>query len=64
MTLNFRNEPSVRAWAWRALVGPSSVIDGAVLAVTLGTLNIGLALAVARRLAQARFAFDSSKLKI
>lgn len=53
---NRKPEPSAKAWLLRALMGPAQIIDGVLSTVTVGTVSIGAALEVSRRLAQARIA--------
>ena len=57
--LNTKLEPNAASWLLRGLLGPAQLVDGAVATVTLGTVNLGLALAAARRLARERMAFDA-----
>lgn len=52
--LNLRKEPNVKAWLWRGLVGPASILDGIVSTVTVGTVSTGLALATSKALALSR----------
>jgi hypothetical protein len=56
MNVNRKIEQTAEAWAWRALLGPAMLLDGALSTLTLGTLSVGAALEVSRRLAMARFA--------
>ena len=56
MTMHRKIEQTVEAWAWRALLGPAMLLDGLLSTLTLGTLSVGAALEVSRRLAVARFA--------
>lgn len=43
-------EPNLRAYAYRALLGPAHLLDGVVLTVTLGFVIPRFSLEVARRL--------------
>jgi hypothetical protein len=52
--VNLKPEPSAKAWFLRALMGPAQIIDGVLSTVTFGTVSIGAALEVSRRLARAR----------
>ena len=54
MNVNRKIEQSAAAWAWRALLGPAMLLDGLLSTLTLGTLSVGAALEVSRRLAMAR----------
>jgi hypothetical protein len=56
MNVNRKIEQTAVAWAWRSLLGPAMLIDGVLATLTLGTLSVGAALEVSRRLAMARFA--------
>ena len=56
MKVNRKIEHTAAAWAWRALFGPAMLLDGFLSTLTLGTLSMGAALEVSRRLAMARFA--------
>ena len=56
MNVNRKIEQTAEAWAWRALLGPAMLLDGALSTLTLGTLSVGATLGVSRRLARARFA--------
>lgn len=49
-------ESSAKAWAWRIVLGPASVLDGVVEFFSLGFISFGAKLAVARNLARARAA--------
>ena len=55
MRINRKTEQTARAWAWRCLLGPAMLLDGLVSTLTLGTLSVGAALEVSRRLSIARF---------
>lgn len=56
MNINRKIEQTATAWAWRVLLGPAMLLDGALSTLTLGTLSLGAALKVSRRLAMTRFA--------
>lgn len=47
-------EPSLTAYAYRALLGPAHLLDGVVLTVTLGFVVPRFSFEVARRLARTR----------
>ena len=55
MRVNSKVEATVEAWFWRALLGPAFILDGLLSTLTVGTLSVGAALEVSRRLAMARF---------
>lgn len=55
MNVNRKAEQTAAAWAWRALLGPAMLLDGLLSTLTLGTLSVGAALGVSRRLTMARF---------
>ncbi len=55
MNVNRKIEQTAEAWAWRALLGPSMLLDGIISTLTLGALSLGATLKVSRRLAMARF---------
>jgi hypothetical protein len=62
MRVNLKIEETVKAWAWRCLLGPAMLLDGFLSTLTLGTVSVGAALEVSRRLAMARFeAFTEKK---
>ena len=56
MNVNRNIEQTSAAWAWRALLGPAMLLDGLLSTLTIGTVSVGAALEVSRRLAMARFA--------
>lgn len=53
--MNRKIEHTTKAWAWRLLLGPALLLDGAIATLTVGTFSVGAALGVSRRLAMARF---------
>lgn len=52
--MKIHREPSLTALAWRSLLGPSMIADGAVATLTLGSCTPGLSMKVAKRLSRAR----------
>ena len=54
MRVNRKFEQTAAAWAWRGLLGPALMLDGLLSMLTIGTLSIGAALEVSRRLTKAR----------
>lgn len=47
-------EPSLKAWFWRVLIGPATIVQGVVATLTLGTVSVYLSVECARWLAKAR----------
>ena len=62
MHANFKNEPSPKAWMFRLIFGPALLLDGAVQTLSLGTLSLGAALWVARRLSLERHTAQWTKV--
>lgn len=54
-------EPSLKAWFWRVLIGPATIVQGVVATLTLGTVSVSLAMECARWLAHARLTGKVSK---
>lgn len=49
-----KKEPSIKAWAFRLLLGPASLLDGIVETLTFGFYGVGARLEVSKMLAMAR----------
>lgn len=49
-----KTEPTKRAWAWRLMLGPATLLDGVVETLTLGRYGVGAKLSAAKNLARAR----------
>lgn len=53
--VNLKPERTLKAVMWRYLLGPAMILDGLVATLTLGSVSVGSALEVSRRLALSRF---------
>ena len=49
-----KKEPSLKAWMWRLLLGPASIVDGIIETLTFGFYGVAAKLRVSRNLALAR----------
>lgn len=49
-----KREPSAKAWMWRLLLGPASIVDGVVETLTFGFYGVAAKLHVSKYLALAR----------
>jgi hypothetical protein len=50
-----KTEPSAKAWGYRLLLGPASLLDGLVETLTFGFYGIGAKCQVAMCLSKARY---------
>ena len=60
MKLILKQENNLKSWAWRSLLGPSSIVDGVVETLTLSTFNFNLKYKIATKLAKSRYNHNKS----
>jgi hypothetical protein len=49
-----KKEPNMKAWGWRMLLGPASLIDGLVETISFSFFGVGAKLWASKNLALAR----------
>ena len=49
-----KKEHSAKAWLWRLLLGPASVLDGIVETLSFSFIGVGARLSASRNLAKSR----------